>query len=278
MDVISCLKKKQPRTLEFWREVRGLVERGLSLKKASVQFGLAYSNLVQRSAREGWKLVYRGRPRTLDYPDGTRRKEMALAERRYEEAQEAIARESQVVVIDRAEQLTHRVLATHSAQMKVRLSELVTETAEQLRTDKDIKAKDKALALGALSIVSERLYGWDKEPSLREMEVARTSAAVNLRLIALSPADLARRAREMRADTLERSGQDSGLSASTCNAQEPGSSTSAHTQSSAVTTLGQAQKRRLQLHLWSASPLRSQPPAILPSRKNPNSPQTGSSG
>ena len=65
------------RTIEFWREVKGLVERGLSLKKESKHFGLSYSNLSQRAAIKGWKLVWRGRPRTRDYPDGTRRVEMA---------------------------------------------------------------------------------------------------------------------------------------------------------------------------------------------------------
>jgi hypothetical protein len=41
------------RTIEFWREVRELVELGLSLKKASKQFGLSYSDLSQRAAIEG---------------------------------------------------------------------------------------------------------------------------------------------------------------------------------------------------------------------------------
>jgi transposase len=105
----------QRRSIEFWRKIRALVEKGLSLNQASKEFGVSYSHLRDRAAVEGRKLTYthgRGAPRTLGYPDGTRRREMALDERRYQEAQEALEREAQVVVIDvqKAELLTQKVL------------------------------------------------------------------------------------------------------------------------------------------------------------------------
>jgi hypothetical protein len=168
---------RQRRTPEFWAEVRQLVERGLSLKKTSQRFGLAYSYLVQKAAFEGWKLCYCGRPRSRDYADSTRRREqMAREQAKYAEAQTELEREASVVVIDlkRAENLTHRVLATHSSRMKTLLSELVVQTAEELR-DGEVKPKDRALAMVALKTVSDRLYGWDKEPDIHQLERARST-------------------------------------------------------------------------------------------------------
>jgi hypothetical protein len=112
---------------------------------------------------------------------------MAMEQARYEEVQAALEREAEVVTIDlaRAEKLTNRVLVTHSAKLKVMLSELVIQTAEDLRSG-DVKAKDRALALASLRSVCDRLYGWDSEPNIAEMQQAR-SGAINLALIRTSP-------------------------------------------------------------------------------------------
>jgi hypothetical protein len=183
----------QCRTIEFWREVRGLVERGLSLKKASEQFGLSYSNLSQRAKIEGWKLVWRGRPRTMDLPDGRRRVEMAKEQQGWDTKQAELSLEARVAVFDtkKAKLVAQKILAQHSCRMKVALSELVVQTAEDLRSA-DIRPKDRALAMVALKTVSDRLYGWDREPDIAKMQqaISPQGPAINLSIIATSPAEL----------------------------------------------------------------------------------------
>jgi hypothetical protein len=194
----------QRRTPEFWKEVRELVERGLSLKKTSQRFGLAYSYLVQKAAWEGWKLCYSGRPRVRDYAQGKRQRELLAREQAaYDEAQAALQREAGVLVTDvkKAELLAQKVLAQHSVRMKVAFSELVIQTAQDLRSG-EVKPKDRALAMVALKTVSNQLYGWDREPDIQSMKLARThgddvpTGAVNLRLINTTPQELAAMAKE----------------------------------------------------------------------------------
>ena len=128
---------RQRRTPEFWAEVRRLVEAGLSLKKASVRFGLAYSYLVQKAQWQGWKLCYSGRPRTKDYAEATRRRiQQAKEETQYAEAEAELERKATILNIDlrEAQNLTNRVLSTHSMKLKTMLSELSLKVAESLYT------------------------------------------------------------------------------------------------------------------------------------------------
>jgi len=164
--------------IEFWRSMRSLVERGLSLKRAAKQFGMSYSAVQARSALEGWKFHGRGRPKILDHPDGTERAQTAKREAERDAAEAMLEHEAEVLVIDakKAELSCQKVLATHSVRLKVAFSELVVQTVEDL-------------ALGALRSVCDRLYGWDKEPDLHELKVAQT-AAINLELQATSPQKL----------------------------------------------------------------------------------------
>jgi hypothetical protein len=212
----------QRRPIEFWRKIRALVEKGLSLNEASKEFGVSYSHLRDRAAVEGWKLTYthgRGAPRTLDYPDGTKRVEMAKEQARRDAQQAELLLEARVAVFDtkKAELVAQKILAQHSTKMKVALSELVVQTAEDLRSG-EVRPKDKALAMVALKTVSNQLYGWDREADIQRMELARTSdngsqqvslyqhylqgttppqvtGAVNLALIATSPEELAKLAK-----------------------------------------------------------------------------------
>ena len=116
-----------------------------------------------------------------------RREAKAREEREYEEAQAEMEREARVMVIDvkRSERLTERILGTHSSRLKVTLSELINETAEELRSV-EVKAKDKAVAIEALSKTAQRLYGWSEERA--RVEEAR--GAVNVALISTSPEQL----------------------------------------------------------------------------------------
>src|ERR1700746_2165267 len=99
MDMIRGPQKREPRTPEFWHEVRLLVERGLSLKKVSQRFGLCWSSLVHRAQRENWKLCHRGRPRSRDYAESSRQRELLAREQAdYDEAQAALQREAGVLV------------------------------------------------------------------------------------------------------------------------------------------------------------------------------------
>jgi hypothetical protein len=182
--------------------MRSLVERGLSLKKAAKQFGMSYSAVQARSALEGWKFHGRGRPRILDHLDGSERVQIAKREAQYEEAQAALQREAGVLVLDlkKAELLAQKVLAQHSVRMKVALSELVVQTALDLRSP-EVKPKDRALAMVALKTVCDRLFGWDREPEIQSMKLARKggddvpTVAVNLALIATTPQKLAEMAK-----------------------------------------------------------------------------------
>jgi hypothetical protein len=155
---------RQRRTPEFWAEVRRLVESGLSLKKASQQFKLAYSYLVQKAAIEGWRFHGRGRPRKLTYVSEERRAEIAKSQAEREALEARLRQEATIVTIDvqRAELLRWKVLSTHSQQMKVALSELVVRTAHDLASG-DTKPKDRAVALVALRSVCDSLYAWSQE-------------------------------------------------------------------------------------------------------------------
>ena len=176
--------------IEFWRSMRSLVERGLSLKRAAKQFGMSYSAVQARSALEGWKFHGRGRPKILDHPDGTERAQTAKREAERDAAEAMLEREAEVLVIDvkKAEISCQKVLATHSVRLKVAFSELVVRTVEDLRSG-DVRPKDRALALGALRAVCDRLYGWDKEPDLHELERAK-GYAINLALQSTPPEKL----------------------------------------------------------------------------------------
>jgi hypothetical protein len=186
------------RPIEEWRRIRALVEKGLSLNQAAKQFGLSFSHLQRRAAVEGWKLHGRGRPRTMDYPDGTRRVEMAKEQAGRDAQQAELLLEARVAIFDtkKAELVAQKILAQHSTMMKMALSELVVQTAEDLRSG-EVRPKDRAMAMVALKTVCDRLFGWNREPDVRGMEMARTGGdavpqgAVNLRLIATSPEELA---------------------------------------------------------------------------------------
>lgn len=244
------------RPIEFWRDIRALVEKGLSLKKASRQFKVSFSHLRERAVAEGWKLCWRGRPRTLDYVNEERRAEMANEQAQRDARQAKLLLEARVAVFDtkKAELVAQKILAQHSTEMKVRLSELVVQTAEDLRSP-EVRPKDRASAMVALKTVSNQLYGWDREPDIQRMELARTSdqtrvvsyyqhwlqgttpppvtGAVNLALIATTPEQLKAMAEaeenrdcQRGASTTERNGQEMGPSAIT--PEQPGAATHGH--------------------------------------------------
>jgi hypothetical protein len=135
--------------------------------------------------------------------------------------------EARVAVFDtkKAELVAQKILAQHSTKMKVALSELVLQTAQDFRSG-EVRPKDRALAMVALKTVSNQLYGWDQEPDLQRMKRVGTSyaeadympedfpptGAVNLRLIATTPEQLAQMAKA------KRDGQ-WGAPATECNGQ-----------------------------------------------------------
>lgn len=197
------------RSIEFWRSVRSVVEAGLSLQRAAKQFGVSRAHVTQRARVEDWQFPGKGligRPRTMDLPDGEKRTQMAREEADRDIRQAELIVEARTAVFDvrRAEILAQKILAQHSTKMKVALSELVLQTAEDLRSG-EVRPKDRAQAMVALKTVGNQLYGWDQEPDLRRMKRAGTSyadadympedfpptGAVNLRLIATTPEQLA---------------------------------------------------------------------------------------
>jgi hypothetical protein len=152
-------------------------------------------------------------------PDGTRRVEMAKEQARRDAQQAELLLEARVAVFDtkKAELVAQKILAQHSIKMKMALSELVLQTALDLRPG-EVRPKDRATAMVNLKTVCNQLYGWDGEPDLRGMKLARTSdnasqqvslyqhwlhgstpppvtGAVNLALIATTPQQLAEMAK-----------------------------------------------------------------------------------
>ena len=152
----------------------------------------------------------------MDYPDGTRRAEMAKEQAQHDAQQAELLLEARVAVFDtkKAEIVAQKILARHSTMMKMALSELVLQTIEDLRSP-EVRPNDKALAMVALKTVCDRLFGWDREPDIQGMKLVRTSdnasqqvslyqhwlegteppectGAVNLALIATSPEELAK--------------------------------------------------------------------------------------
>jgi hypothetical protein len=130
----------------------------------------------------------------MEYADERRLAEKAQEQAQREAQQAELLVEARTVIFDtkKAEMVAQKVLAQHSSQMKVALSELVVQTAEELRS-KEIKPKDRAMAVDALKRVSERLYWWDLERQLELAELAekkQANGAINLRLISLTPLEL----------------------------------------------------------------------------------------
>jgi hypothetical protein len=139
---------------------------------------------------------------------------MAKEQARRDAQQAELLLEARVAVFDtkKAELVAQKILAQHSTRMKVALSELAVQTAEDLRSQ-EVRPKDRALAMVALKTVSNQLYGWDREPDIQRMELARTgdqtkvksyyqhwregteppecTGAVNLALINTTPQQLA---------------------------------------------------------------------------------------
>jgi hypothetical protein len=161
------------RTPEFWRNIQGLVERGLSLKRASQQFGVSYSHLRTKAQAEGWQLAPHGRPRAIAYASQERREELRRKELEHEALQAELRNEAEVVSIDleRAEKLTFRVLQTHSAKLKVMLSQMLVQMAEEMRSPR-ARLRDKAAAVVAINNVGKQLYAWDRESDIHQMAQA----------------------------------------------------------------------------------------------------------
>jgi hypothetical protein len=172
----------------------------------------------------------------MDLPDGTRRAETAREETERDAYQVELLLEAREVMFDtkKVELAAQKILAQHSTMMKMALSELVLQTIEDLRSP-EVRPKDRALAMVALKTVGNQLYGWDREPNIQRMERAVTSyseddipedfpptGAVNLRLIATSPEQLAHLAHLAEAKA-NRDGPE-GASATGCNDQGRGPS------------------------------------------------------
>ena len=252
-----------------------MVEGGLSLQRAAKQFG------VSRARVEDWQFPGKGligRPRTMDLPDGEKRTQMAREEADRDIRQAELLVEARTAVFDvrRAEILVRKILAQRSTAMKMALADLVVQTAEDLRSP-EVRPKDRALALVALRTVCERLFGWNNEPDLQSMKLARThgddvpTAAVNLALINTTPRQLAEMAKaksDHDGDHDDHSDDHTGPSETECNGLSVGPSAAAPEQPPAATPRLSNPKKG-----GSKTPLEGQPgqatPAGHPSVSHP---------
>src|SRR6516225_2517490 len=187
----------QRRSAEFWQRIRELIERGLSLKQASKQFGVSFSHLRERAALEGWRLAAangRGRPRTLSYPSEARRLEIAREQAQYDALQAELRRESEVVQIDfeRAELLSRKVMASRSQKLKEMLSELLLRMGEEMLSGSEVRLRDKAAAALAINSIGKSLFGLPRHAHLHQLErVSSHTLTSAANLAPISPSTVA---------------------------------------------------------------------------------------
>jgi hypothetical protein len=123
--------------------------------------------------------------------------EIAREQAQYDALQAELRRESEVVQIDfeRAELLSRKVMASRSQKLKEMLSELLLRMGEEMLSGSEVRLRDKAAAALAINSIGKSLFGWDREADINEMERVSShplTHAVNLELIATSPAELRR--------------------------------------------------------------------------------------
>jgi hypothetical protein len=132
-----------------------------------------------------------GRPRNTEILAAQAKKIQAALER--EEV--LLKAELALIKTEDLELLARRSLAADSARAKVAVSQRVTEILSRL--DASVPVRNAAQALGALAPIFRLLYRWSNEPEIQSMKLARKggddvpTAAVNLALIATTPAQLA---------------------------------------------------------------------------------------
>jgi transposase-like protein len=174
---------------ETKRAARELVESGGTLQATAMQTGIAYSTLQHWSELECWALKHptkraTGRPRVF-YPGRVKAIETALErEEALMLAEESLAKSADLEIMARG------CLIRDSERAKLGLSRLINRTIEELGNP-EIKPRDRAKGLGALSPVIKLVYRWHEEPSIEQMERAQ-SGMINLTLQATDPHDLKR--------------------------------------------------------------------------------------
>jgi hypothetical protein len=218
--------KKQPvgkfRTKEEWRVVRAMVEvEGMTLTAAAEKASIPYSTVQGRARIECWNPpwgIIRGRPRDTEIMAAQAKKIEANLAR--EEV--LLMAEASLVKAQDLDLLAAKSLVVDSARLKVAISRRVREIVERL-ADPTIPVRSAAQALGTLAPILRLLYRWDCEPDLQGMKRAVTSCyeadipeelpptgAVNLRLIATTPEQLAAMAKEKGVFATECNGQGVG--------------------------------------------------------------------
>jgi hypothetical protein len=183
-NTIQRRRRVKMHSQETRRAARELVESGVTLQAAAMQIGIAYTTLQKWSELECWALKHptkraTGRPRVF-YPGRVKAIETALARE-----ETLMLAEASLVKADELEVLARKSLVADSARLKVAMSRLINRTIEDLG-DPEIKPRERAAALGALSPVIKLVYRWHEEPSIAQMERAR-SGVINLDLIATPP-------------------------------------------------------------------------------------------
>ena len=277
--------KKKPagkfRTKEEWRPIRAMVEEeGMTLTAAAEKAGIPYSTVQGRARIECWNPpagIIRGRPRATEILAAQAKKIEAALERE----KVLLMAEASLVKAQDLEVLAAKSLVADSARLKVAISRRVREIVARLE-DPSVPVRSAAQALGSLAPILRLVYRWGGEPDLQRMKLARTSygdedfpptGAVNLGLIATSPAQLA----AMAEAKFNRDGE-GGPSPTECDGQGPGPSAIAPEQPLGAAHGCSIPKKEAPKPPPEGSLLRSHPLVIHTARKNPSNPQTGSSG
>jgi hypothetical protein len=176
---------------EQWAEARRLYEGGLSLEGVAEKLRLPYSSVHYHAWVEGWPVRCRG---------GRKDPRLQAAQakrirRKLEKEEKRLEQDLALVKTEDIELLARRSLAADSARAKVAVSRRVTEILSRL--DSSVPVRSAAQALGSLAPIFRLLYRWSNEAEIQSMKLARKggddipTAAVNLRLIATTPEELA---------------------------------------------------------------------------------------
>jgi hypothetical protein len=186
----------KPLSEEKVAEARRLVEeKGMTIRGAAKELGIARGSLQWRAIRERWRNVKPpGRPKEVEFwPEAER---MAVLEEAIKREEAIMAAEGLVVRAEELEVVARKALVRDSARVRMELSRKVVETL--LRVDEAMKPKEAAQTLLALKTVAAGIYPWEREPSLEEMKYADSplANAIDIKFLAMTPAQLREEAEE----------------------------------------------------------------------------------
>lgn len=235
----------------IWPEARRLYQAGLSLQAVGQKLNVPYSTVRLHAWIEDWGIRNKGRG-----PDPRHQRARARQIRqRLEREEKRLTQELVLVKPAELEVLAHKNLSAASARTKLKVSDLINRTLEEL-AEPGVKPRDRAQGIGYLTPAMKLVYGWSREADMNGMKSAEaidtSRVAINLALQAVSPAQM-RNLRETRLALEGKPDRD----------RQPGLSARAETGSNAPATGSSVEEPEQP---------RTSPPVNQPKKEAPSSP------